>query len=111
MPYNYVVSQRVNPSNDGRVYVPECIRQMISSTLCARVEERAEFGKCIAFYMRLHCKKGGEDVHISPDGYIDISRICKNAGIAFPSIWRASTNTSRVLEELLLHYDDNAGSR
>ncbi|MEM2916522.1 MAG: hypothetical protein QXT19_04155 [Candidatus Woesearchaeota archaeon] len=105
---NYAVSHKATVSKDGKVYVPECIRQMLPKTLCAVVEERDDVGKCIAFYSPMNRKAGGSDVIIS-DGYVDVQQMQRNAGLKPPLTWRALISFQSTLEELLLHHDDSAG--
>ncbi len=104
-----IISHRAALPEDGRIYVPECIRQLLPSTLCAVVEQRDELGKCIAFYLKMHTGSKGQDVAVS-DGYLCIGQLCAEAGIEMPWIWRASTTAKGRLEELLLHHDYRSDS-
>ncbi len=105
MLHNNVITHRVPMAKDGRVYVPQCIREMLPATLCAAIEEREGLGKCIAFYLKAHGKTKGRDVSIS-DGYLDVAQMCAQAGINRPFMWCAYTNAENTLEELLLYHDD-----
>ncbi|MEM4254583.1 MAG: hypothetical protein QXR48_04340 [Candidatus Woesearchaeota archaeon] len=108
MLHDYVISQKATMSKDGKVYVPECIRQMLPKTLCAVVEERGDVGKCIAFYPPMNRKAGSSDVVVS-DGYIDVQQMQKNAGIRPPLRWCATISFQNTIDELLLHHDETAG--
>lgn len=105
---NYAVSHKATVSKDGKVYVPECIRQMLPQTLCAVIEERNDVGMCIAFYLKMPSRAACSDVVIS-DGYIDVQQMQKNAGLKPPLTWRALISFQSTIEELLLHHDDTAG--
>ncbi|MEM4240214.1 MAG: hypothetical protein QXM31_01560 [Candidatus Woesearchaeota archaeon] len=104
---NSIISHRAAVPEDGRIYVPECIWPFLKSTLCARIENRADVGACVAFYLKTYDGKG-KDVAFS-EGYLCIGQMCSEAGIFPPLVWRASTNPKGSLLELLLHQDDHGG--
>ncbi len=106
---NTIISHRAAMPEDGRIYVPECLRQFLQSTLCARIEVRDDIGSCIAFYLKMHDAIKGQGADYR-DGYLRLGQMCSKAKLTPPLMWRASTNSSGGLVELLLHADDSAGT-
>ncbi len=104
-----IISHKAMIPEDGKIYVPECLRQFLQPTLYARIEKRDDLGSCIAFYLKIHNSTKGQGAAYR-NGYLRIGQMCSQAGLTPPLKWRASTNSNGELLELLLHADDPPGT-